>query len=259
MLRDQVASARLNRKRFSRADDISHSERIPLAKSRTEQQLQELDKLVRGGRITEEEYNLRRQAILSDTSVAPAKGGRGGIFKWGALGCLGIFAAIGIGIVVIVVVIIAAIGSSADTADDSGGDVRVALAPGAVGEISPENQGSRKLRVTILQVVDGASSENQFLSPEEGKKYWAVEVEVENIGSAEVSSPSWKLRDTTDIEHERTFFADVGENLETSFSLTPGGKLRGWVVFEIAVDASPRWLRADPNVILSDDLYFDAE
>ena len=230
-----------------------------MAKSRVEQQLQELEKLHGKGTLTEEEYAARRQAILADTSDAePQKSGRGGIFKWGALGCLGILAAIGVLVVAVIVVAVVAIGSSADTTEDSGGDVRVALAPGAVGEIAPENQGSRKIRVTLLQVIDGAASENQYLPPDPGKKYWAVEVEVENIGTSEVTSPDWKLRDSANVEHERTFFTEVGENLQTSFDLTPGGKLHGWVVFEIPLEAQPLWLRADPNVFAAYDLYFDA-
>jgi hypothetical protein len=231
-----------------------------VAKSRTEQQLDELEKLRRRGRLSDDEYQLRRQAILADTSSGEgARAGRGGIFKWGALGCLGMFGAIGLLVVVLIVIIAVAIGSGADDAADSGGDVRVALAQGASGEIAPENMGSRKIRVTILQIVDGAESQNQFLAPDPGKKYWAVEVEVENVGTREVSSPSWKLRDSMDLEHDRTFFSDVGENLPVSFDLTPGGKLRGWVVFEIDIDAGPRWLRADPNVVAAYDLYFDAE
>ncbi len=229
-----------------------------MAKSRVEQQLEELDKLRARGRVSDEEYEIRRQAILTDTTSVQSPSSKGkGIFKWGMLGCLGIFGAIGILVVIVIVAIVAAVGSG-DEEDDSGGDVRVALAAGTSGEIAPQFQGNKRIKVTLLQVVDGAASNNQFLNPDPGRKYWAVEVEVENIGTEEVNSPSWKLRDSKSLEHDRTFFSDVGENLDTSFDLTPGGKLKGWVVFEIDQDAQPVWLRADPNVIAKYDLYFDA-
>ena len=38
-----------------------------------------------------------------------------------------------------------------------------------------------------------------------------------------------------------------GEDIDVAFNLTPGGKLRGWVVFEIDIEAGPKWLRADPD------------
>src|SRR5688572_33020478 len=122
-----------------------------MAKSELEKKLGELDGLRAKGVVTEEEYASRREALLSDTTVAQAKGGSkaGGIFKWGMMGCLGMFAAVGLLFIVVLVVIAAAVGSSADTEDDSGGDVHVTLGEGASGVISPENQGSRKARVTI--------------------------------------------------------------------------------------------------------------
>jgi hypothetical protein len=232
-----------------------------MAKSDLEKKLGELEALRQRSVITPEEYESRRAALLSDTSATTEKGGSraGGIFKWGMLGCLGMFAAIGLLFVGVIFLIAAAVGSSADNEEDSGGDVHVALTNGASGVISPEGNGSKKTKVTILQIADGAASGNQFLQPAEGKKYWAIEVEVENVGDREVSSLDWKLRDTTDTETDRTFFSDIGQNLEPLYDLTPGGKQRGWVVFEIAADASPKWIRADPNPFLAHDLYFDAQ
>ncbi len=45
-----------------------------------EQRLKELDKLKAKGTITEEEYQSRRAAIVSDASTPPQR--RGGIFRW---------------------------------------------------------------------------------------------------------------------------------------------------------------------------------
>jgi hypothetical protein len=230
-----------------------------MAKSAFERKLDELEKLRARGRITEEEYASRRAAILADTSSAPAASRSGsGLLRWGTRGCLGLLAALGLIVILVIVIVAVAVSQAGDSTDDSGGDVRVVLAEGSSGEIAPERQGSRRIRVTILAIVDGAESGSTLLNPDPGKKYWAVEVEVENVGSREVSTPSFKLRDSQDIESDRTFFADVGPNLDLNFNLTPGGKQRGWIVFEIAAEAGPKWLRADPNVLAAYDLYFDA-
>jgi hypothetical protein len=159
-------------------------------------------------------------------------------------------------------------GTSAGPASPSGGgaavgtnrgDVHVTLAVGASGEIAPEGNANKRSRVTILQIVDNAVSTNRFEQPQQGKKYWAVQVEHQNVGTAEVNSLDWKLRDSKDNEVDPKLVVGLGEMLDVAYSLTPGGKRTGWVVFEIDSDAQPRWLRADPNPFLRNDLYFDAQ
>ncbi len=90
------------------------------------------------------------------------------------------------------------------------------------------------------------------------RRWWGVEVEVENIGTKEVNTPAWKLRDSADGEHEEVLILGAPDRLRFTGDLTPGGKASGWVYFEIPVDVSPKWLRADPDIILKNDLYFDA-
>lgn len=231
-------------------------------KSATEQMLDELDRLSEKGRISPEEYATRREAILSGAGPAPGQEKKGGgIFKWGLVGCLGIFAAFGVLVVLVVLLIAAAAGGSVDKAKDSGGDVHVALADGASGEIAPEGNGSKKSRVTILRFIDNVQTTNQFLKPADGKKWVGFEVVIENVGSKQVSSLDWTLRDSKDLEHSREYVVGAeGSNVDVVYSdLTPGGKKQGWVYFEVDADASVRWLRADPNPFLADDLYFDAQ
>lgn len=227
-------------------------------KTPLEQQLEDLDKLKQKGVVNDDEYQARRSAIIAAAPATPGKKGHrgGGIFKWGAFGCLGMLAAVGALIVVIVVIVAVAANNAADKTKDSGGDVHVALAEGASGVISPEGNGSKKSQVRILKIVDNA--EANLADPSAGKKYWAVQVEVQDVGTKEVTSLDWKLRDSTDAETDRTFFSGIGENLDIAYNLTPGGKTTGWVVFAIDTDAQPKWLRADPNPFLADDLYFDA-
>ncbi|MGE3074969.1 MAG: DUF4352 domain-containing protein [Dehalococcoidia bacterium] len=228
----------------------------------TERLLDELERLKTSGRITEDEYAARRAAILAGTisAPAPAKGGSG-IFKWGFLGCFGMFAALGILVFLVLVVLGLAVAKSRDAKSDSGGDVHVALAAGSSGEVAPERNGSRRQRVTVLQVVSDVSSVSPLLVPAAGKRWVGFEVLVENIGSKQVNSMDWTLRDSKDIEHDRRYFTGAsGTEVDIAYNdLSPGGKKQGWVYFEIDADASVKWLRADPNPFMAYDLYFDAQ
>lgn len=221
--------------------------------SNIERQLKELDKLQKKGILTEDEYASRRVAIMADTSE-PDRAKRGGAFRWGFMGCLGIMGAIVA--VVAVIVVIAAISSGGDSSGVA--DVHVTLAGGSSGAIAAEGNGGKKSKVTILDVKDPATSTNQFEQPAAGKKYVAVNVEVENVGTHEVTSLDWKLRDSKDQEHDEEFASGMGQALEPFYNLTPGGKTQGWIVFEIDSDAVIKWVRADPNPFLKNDLYFDA-
>jgi hypothetical protein len=243
-------------------------------KTALEQQLEELEKLRVKGTVTEAEYTARRAAIMANpmlgSTFAVKEGGSGakGIFKWGFFGCLGMIGAI-IAVIVVIVVLVS-VGSSGDDGPSASstpgqvgtnkGDVHVPFSANSAGEIAPEGNGNKKIRVTILQSADDVKSSNQFEKPATGKKFYGVEVVVQNVGSAEATTPMWKLRDSHDGEYEPTFFVgSSGTLLDTLGNLTPGGKKQGWIYFEIAADASPKWLRADPNPFLKNDLYFDVK
>lgn len=229
-------------------------------KTELEKRLEEVDALHRKGVISDEEHQARRAAVLASPAVQQQATGKKGfpIFR---VGCLGI-------IVLVVVVIIIAIVANGGGGDDSAqpgqvgtnkGDVHVDFAANASGTIAPEGNGNKKQKITILQSADNVTSKNQFAKPAAGKKWWGVEVVIENAGSAEVTSLDWKLRDSKDIEHDDTIVVGAGETLDMAYTLTPGGKKQGWVYFEIDADATPKWLRADPNPFLKNDLYFDVK
>lgn len=241
-----------------------------MAKTNLEQQLRELDRLKARGVITDDEYQSRRAAVLASTEAAIAvkEGGSAakGIFKWGFFGCFGVIGAI-VAFVVVIAIIVAAAGGGDDD-DDAGapgavgankGDVHVTLAPGASGEIAPDGNAARRVKVTIVQVTDNVRSSNSVETPGAGMKWWGVEVIVENVGTKEVTAVDWKLRDSQDGEHNQEFVFFAGQPLEGVYDLTPGGKTQGWVFFEIPAGATVKWLRADPNIFLKNDLYFDAE
>lgn len=231
-------------------------------KSEIERQLDDLDDLHAKGRITDQEYGIRRSAIMaSSPSVASGNSRRGGIFKWGLFGCLGILAVIGVVFIALIAILGAALESADDDAPDSGGDVRVALKVGAVGVIAPEGNGSKQSRVQILQIVDGVPSENQFIQPGPGRKWIGFEVVIENVGTKQVTSLDWTLRDSANLEHRREPWTGASDSaLDLAYvDLSPGGRKQGWIYFEVDQAASVQWLRADPNWLLADDLYFDAQ
>ncbi len=238
-----------------------------MAKSPTEELLKELEQLRARGLVTDEEYQARRQAIISGQVAQPVvvkKGG--GFFRWLGIGCAGIVA-----LFVIFAIIAAASGggdssSSGDSTSDASSprtvDVRVPLAEGAVGEIAPEGVESRKSRVTIVRIMDPVVSTNQFSKPKPGTRWIGFEVIHENIGTREIGSLDWKLRDTMDNEHDDDIIGPVIDlpDLDPIYSdLTPGGKKQGWIYFEVPEGAGIKWLRADPNVFAKGDLYFDAQ
>lgn len=248
-----------------------HKQVVAVAKkSALEQQLEQLDQLKKRGALTDAEYESRRQAIIVSapiTAQVQPKSGAGGIFKFGFFGCLGVIGAF-VALIVVIAIIAAAGSSGSDDGDtpaqpgETGtnkGDVHVAFAANSSGEIAPDGNKEKRTKVTILQSSDIASN-NQFLKPNAGMKWYGIEVVVENTGTKEVSSLDWKLRDSKDGEHDREIVVGgVGKDLDGVFNLTPGGKTQGWIYFEIPVDATPKWLRADPNVFLKNDLYFDVK
>lgn len=235
-------------------------------KSDTERRLEEASNLHARGVISDAEYAARRASIIAaDNPAMSVKSGGRGVFKGGFFGCLGVIAAIVAVIVVVSIIAAIAAGSGDDdsTPAASGqvgtnkGDVHLAFAANASGTIAPEGNSNKRSRVTILQSEDAVKSTNEFIQPAAGKKWWGVKVEVENVGTAEVSSLDWKLRDSKDVEHDDTIVVSAGQALDPFYTLTPGGKKQGWIYFEIDADASPKWLRADPNPFLKNDLYFD--
>lgn len=240
-----------------------------MAKKNTlEERLKEVDDLHAKGVLNDEEYRTRRAAVMSapDAMIIEKKGG----FPFFRVGCLGVI------VLVVIVIIAAAAGSSGGDDDQKSaaaaaaanggtpqvgtnkGDVHVAFGPNANGVIYPDGNPDKKTKVTVLQSLDSVPSNNQFSKPAAGKKWWGMEVVVENVGTAEINGLDWKLRDSKDIEHDEAILVTAaGQELQPLFNLTPGGKTQGWVYFEIDAGAGPKWIRADPNPFLKNDLYFD--
>lgn len=237
-----------------------------MPKTPTEKLLQELDRLKSRGLITDDEYAERRQAIITGQVQPPPQKSGGGFLKKLGIGCGSL-----VGILIVIGIVIVAIGGGGDdqnsdtaagrTPSSGSADVRVTLAEGAAGEVAPGGDASRKSRVTVVRIIDPVVSNNQFSQPKAGMRWIGFEIIHENIGTKEIGSLDWKLRDTNDGEHDIDIIGPVVETpkLDPFYSdLTPGGKKQDWTYFQVPEGAGIKWLRADPNIFAKGDLYFDA-
>lgn len=138
-------------------------------------------------------------------------------------------------------------------------DVHVPMAEGQTAELS---SGGELYRVTLVKIVDGATSSNMFQVPAEGKKYLLFQFIVENRGTSSLHlfGTEWALRDTDNFDYDPVF-APVGfaQGEPLNGEIGPGGKRQGIVVFEIPEDAQPLFLKFDPNPFTAAEIYFDAE
>lgn len=131
-----------------------------------ERQLKELERQKARGVLNEEEYQARRAALINAAPVADEKK-RGGIMKWGMIGCFGIFAAIGIFFIVIIVAVMAAIGSDdgvQELATGNAKDVQVKVGgtdglkfSGSVGSVSGQRTVDGTVPETFTIAGEGSS------------------------------------------------------------------------------------------------------
>ena len=90
-------------------------------------------------------------------------------------------------------------------------------------------------KISILEVKTHTSS-NQFIKPEDGKRFLAVKVTEENVSNEGVSynALNYKLVDTDGSTYSEGF-ADI-DNFLSAGDLQPTRKATGWLVYEVPVD-----------------------
>ncbi len=135
-------------------------------------------------------------------------------------------------------------------------DVHVAYAEGSSGTVT--TAGGVKNKVTINKITDPATSSNSFEQPKPGNHYMTVAVTIENVGSKETTGVDTKLRMTDGTEYGQTFASGIGaSDLNSIKSLTSGGKTDAVFAFEVKDGLTIQWLKFDPNIFATGDLYFD--
>jgi hypothetical protein len=206
----------------------------------------------------------RLEAALRDPAMAmtaPAKKG-GGFLKVAGIGCGGFLALV----IAIVVIAAAAAGGGSDSNDvgsDGGGvkqgaDTHVTLAEDSSGTV--KTAGDVTVQVTVEQIIDPATSQNQFEKPAEGHHFVVFELLVENAGKKETHGIDFLLRTAEGFEYKRKFVVGfaAGELAEV-LNLTSGGKAKAVIAFEVPDGATIQWLKIDPNPFAKGDLYFDRQ
>jgi hypothetical protein len=148
-----------------------------------------------------------------------------------------------------------AMGCSTEPDESSGGSS--AAEPGsqevfAIGEKAHTGD----FDVVVHQVTDPWTSTNQFDTPQAGNRFVAVEVEVTNTG-AEVQTISSLLgAELTDSLNRPWDAALAGVGLPSlDGDVQPGQARRGWMVFDVATDATGLTLRLKGNLTATGSLF----
>lgn len=144
----------------------------------------------------------------------------------------------------------------------SGCDTEVTTTPDAPGGSAPQQEQGQeqrtarigdtitlegsdeelKVAVTVLKVMNTKSTDS-FISPEDGNRFVAVRLRLENVGSQVYDdSPvnGAKLIDAGDQQHDTVLVTGVAAGpLLDSVKLGPGKRRQGVVVFSIPKKAKP--------------------
>ncbi|MFB7948475.1 DUF4352 domain-containing protein [Kitasatospora phosalacinea] len=95
--------------------------------------------------------------------------------------------------------------------------------------------------VTLVKVVDPAESADEFLQPEEGKRYVSVQFRIKATGSAaytDTPAIGAKLIDAQGQSFDSTFAeTKAGPEFPGAVNIAPGESSLGFVTFEIPSDA----------------------
>jgi hypothetical protein len=129
---------------------------------------------------------------------------------------------------------------------------QVPAVPGAVAEL-------HNVRVTMHSVIDPYYSGNQFIQPEVGGRFVAVDAEIELLAAAGrthyACGCGFALTDTASFTFESGLAAEPEPRLD-AVDLRPGERTRGWVGFEVSGASVLSVLRYQPDFIEGDYIEF---
>lgn len=94
----------------------------------------------------------------------------------------------------------------------------------------------RDAKVTVTGVERNFSTGNQFITPEEGKEYVKVNIEIANTSNSKlhVATTNWKIQDSNGVikDYDFSTTAMIDGALD-SVELAGGGKVAGALIFEV--------------------------
>jgi predicted small lipoprotein YifL len=112
--------------------------------------------------------------------------------------------------------------------------------------------------ITVTKIVDPAPATDEFMKPDAGKKFVAIEVLYENRTSdktLDYNPYDWKITDSESYTYDPDAIGGKSPTLEMG-TINPGQKTRGWLNFQTPRDAQsfkaqfqPNWL-SNENVLV---------
>lgn len=103
------------------------------------------------------------------------------------------------------------------------------------------NLKGERLDVTVKQWVDPAKSADEFMKPDDGKRWVAAQLQLANTGTAAYSDSPTNGVQVADAQGQRfqATFGEVtaGPSMAASLKIAPGDKALGWIVFEVPKDS----------------------
>lgn len=155
-------------------------------------------------------------------------------------------------IILIVIIIGASSGSSDDTPKVSGDDKtdsaqqkteeKTVFKPGDVIEFDGK-------KVTVTDVERNWNSGNQFITPGSGNEFVKVQVAIENNSKSQASYNTfdWKLQDSNGVIKDVASVVFTVDGALNSGDLAHGGKVAGFLVFEVPADDAGLTLSYNPS------------
>ncbi|MFJ2868774.1 DUF4352 domain-containing protein [Kitasatospora sp. NPDC087314] len=140
----------------------------------------------------------------------------------------------------------AATGSAAKPAGDQPAETKAADAPKAPAKVGDTialkgmDKGNTA-DVTTVKVVDPAESANEYLKPADGKRYVAVQFQIKAAGAQAYSEAPWGSAKVVDAQGQAygpsLAETKAGPAFQTPTNIAPGETGKGFVTFEVPVDA----------------------
>lgn len=141
-------------------------------------------------------------------------------------------------------------GTKDSSDDDSSSDSESSEEPGINDKVKLDDYV-----VMVADIEDPYVETNEFLQPDEGNRYVAVEVVYENQTddeSLDYNVYDWTLYDSEGYSYDPSFAAkdpDLG-----SGNVNAGDKVRGWITFEVGEDAEDFKIQFAPSWISDDNV-----